>query len=607
MCGIIAVTGASNAADQVLEGLARLEYRGYDSAGIATIAHGKIERARAEGKLKNLAAKLATAPLPGTIGIGHTRWATHGGPTENNAHPHATDKVAVVHNGIIENYQALRAELEQEQRRFDSDTDTEVIAHLLTHYLDNGLSQRDAVYQTLQRLHGAFSLAIIFAGNEHEIYGARRGTPLAIGYSDNNMYLASDAIALANFTNRICYLTDGDWTVLTPSGAQIFDMIGNTVERPVRISTVSAAMTGKGEFRHYMLKEIHEQPEVLSDTINTYTHPATGAVQIPPLPFDFKTLPRLTISACGTGYLAGLVAKYWFEQIARLPVELDIASEFRYRAAPLPDGGAFLAISQSGETLDTLEALRFAAKETQHIIAICNVIESTIARESDVVLYTQAGPEISVASTKGFVTQLATLAALTIFAAEQRGAIDATEARRLTAVLREVPALIAEVLRHEADVQAIAAQLAGAQDILYMGRGTSYAIALEGALKLKELSYIHAEGYAAGELKHGPIALIDDNVPVIVVAPPDALFEKTAGNIQEVAARGGQVLLLSSASGATRVGSAPRWSLTLPETDSFIAPLIYTVPIQLLAYHIAVLKGTDVDQPRNLAKSVTVE
>jgi glucosamine--fructose-6-phosphate aminotransferase (isomerizing) len=615
MCGIIGAVAKEPVTPLLLEGLGRLSYRGYDSAGVATITAKGINRARAEGKLQNLINKVANDPLPGTIGIGHTRWATHGGPTENNAHPHASDRVAVVHNGIIENYQEIRDELLATGAVFESETDTEVIVHLITHYIKGGMKPVEAAQKSIARLDGAFSLGIIFAGEENLLCAARRGTPLAIGYGpDKNnpaMYVASDALALASLTNQICYLSDGDFAVLTTSSAEIFDEAGNKIERPIRTSTVSSAMIGKGEYRHFMLKEIHEQPEVLGDTINALMHPGTGAVYLPEMQIDFAKIERLTITACGTAFYAGMVAKYWFEQLANLPVELDIASEWRYRSAPVQKNAAMIVISQSGETLDTLEALRLAKKNGYASLGIINVPESTMTREADATIFTKAGPEIGVASTKGFTTQLATLAALALHAARVRVPASAgmtpEKLRKLTAHLREVPALMAEALRLEKSAAAIAQDMHTARDVLYLGRGTMYPIAMEGALKLKEISYIHAEGYAAGEMKHGPIALIDDEVPIILLAPPDALLEKTLANMQEVAARGGQVLLMSNASGVERAGKAARWTMTLPECDPFIAPLIYTMPIQLLAYHIAVLKGTDVDQPRNLAKAVTVE
>jgi len=606
MCGIIGIIGKAEVAPLLLDGLKRLEYRGYDSAGIATLVNGHIERRRAEGKLGNLAALLEAQPLRGRIGIGHTRWATHGRPSEANAHPHATDRVAVVHNGIIENFQELRTELEGLGRKFETETDTEVVAHLITHYLEQQLSPQQAMAKAMERLRGAFSLALIFAGRPELMIGARRGSPLAVGYGDGEMYMGSDALALAPFTSRICYLEEDDWVVVTPKGGEVYHD-GARVEREIKQTALSGAAVGKGNFRHFMQKEIHEQPAVIGDTLQRYLNPLRRRVELPALPLDFATLPRLTIVACGTAYLAGLVAKYWFEQIARLPVEVDIASEFRYREPPLPKGGACLVISQSGETIDTLAALRYAKQQGQTILAVLNAPESTIARESHAVLPTLAGPEIGVASTKAFTTQLVVLACLAIAAARARGAIDAAREEALSRALMAVPALAAEVLNHDDAIRAIAAEIAEARDVLFLGRGTSYPIALEGALKLKEISYIHAEGYAAGEMKHGPIALIDDQVPVIVVAPSDALFEKTASNLEEAMARGGRVIFLSDAKGVKRLGGKTATAIALPEADPFVAPILYAIPVQLLAYHAAVAKGTDVDQPRNLAKSVTVE
>jgi glucosamine--fructose-6-phosphate aminotransferase (isomerizing) len=607
MCGIIGVVGFQDAVPLIMDGLRRLEYRGYDSAGIATLVDGGIERRRAQGKLVNLDNLLASAPLVGTIGIGHTRWATHGGPTEANAHPHATDKVAVVHNGIIENYQELKAELLARNRRFESQTDTEVIAHLVTELLEGGLSPVQAAQAALKRLEGAFALLMLFAGPHPMLIAARQGPPLAIGYGNGEMFIASDAIALASLTSSVAYLHDGDWAVVTPDHATIYDQQGEIIDRPILQSAVSGVLTGKGEYRHYMLKEIHEQPAVIGDTLDSFTNAATSEIELGTLPVDFKTVPRITIVACGTAYYAGLVAKYWIEQIARMPVEIDVASEFRYRAAPMPPGGVALFISQSGETADTLEALRYCRAQGQHILSIINVVESTIARESDAVFYTKAGPEIGVASTKAFTTQLVVLACLTVAIARARGAIDKARAHHIAVALREVPALVSEVLNSDHVIEALAHHLAHARDVLYFGRGTAYPLALEGALKLKEISYIHAEGYAAGEMKHGPIALIDENVPVIVLAPRDALFEKTASNVQEAQARGGRILVLSDKGGVERLGPLSVGTIEMPEVDPMVAPILYAIPIQLLAYYVAVAKGTDIDQPRNLAKSVTVE
>ncbi|MSP68252.1 MAG: glutamine--fructose-6-phosphate transaminase (isomerizing) [Alphaproteobacteria bacterium] len=607
MCGIVGVLGTREVAPLLIDSLRRLEYRGYDSAGVATLVNGHIQRRRAEGKLINLSNDLERNPLSGTTGIGHTRWATHGSPTERNAHPHATERVAVVHNGIIENFQPLRAELEAEGCVFETDTDTEVVAHLITVNLRAGMAPREATGAALARLEGAFALAILFSGENDLMIGARRGSPLAIGFGDGEMFLGSDAMALAPLTKRICYLDEGDWCEITRTGARVYDERGRPVEREVKITALTGAAIGKGNYRHFMLKEIYEQPAVIGDTLNSFYHPVERQIWLPALPFDFATIPRLTIIACGTSYYAGMVAKYWFEKIARLPVEIDIASEFRYRGATLPQGGVMIVISQSGETADTLAALRYGRQQKQHIVAIVNVPESSIAREADVVLRTHAGPEIGVASTKAFVTQLVVLACLAIASARARGAITQAEEARLSHALAEVPARAADVLHHDDRLQRLAQELATARDVLYIGRGPGYPIALEGALKLKEISYIHAEGYAAGELKHGPIALVDENTPVIVIAPSDELFDKTASNMQEVLARGAKVVFFSDKKGIAALGSRAAASIELPTVDPFVAPILYAIPVQLLAYHVAVAKGTDVDQPRNLAKSVTVE
>ena len=607
MCGIIGIIGTSDAAPRLVEGLRRLEYRGYDSAGVATLVNGRIERCRAEGKLINLDRKLQAEPLAGTVGIGHTRWATHGGPTENNAHPHATARCAVVHNGIIENYKALKAELQGRGHPFATETDTEVIVHLVTDYLDRGLDAVAASAAALKRLEGAFALALIFRDEPDLMIGAKRGTPLAIGYGAGETYLASDAFALAPLTSRLTYLEEGDWVEARRDGVIIHDHEDRVVKREIKLSQVSGALIGKDGYRHFMLKEIYEQPLVIGDTLNSFIQPSTGHVSLPELPFDLAAAPRITIVACGTAYYAGCVAKYWLEQIARIPVEIDIASEFRYREAPLPAGGVALFISQSGETLDTLEALRYCKRQGQHILSIVNAPESTIARESDAVLYTLAGPEIGVASTKAFTTQLTTLACLAVALGRARGVISQPREAELAAALREVPARAADVLSHDETLRQLAHEVAEARDVLYLGRGTSYPLALEGALKLKEISYIHAEGYAAGELKHGPIALIDEAVPVIVLVPTDSLLDKVVSNVQEVCARSGKVLLIADAAGIARLKDRVRWSVELPACDPFVAPILYAIPVQLLAYHTAVLKGTDVDQPRNLAKSVTVE
>ena len=607
MCGIVGIIGEDEVAPKILEALQRLEYRGYDSAGIATLVNGHIDRRRAEGKLVNLARRLQRQPLPGDIGIGHTRWATHGIPSEANAHPHATDRVALVHNGIIENFRELKDELRQRGSNFASETDTEVVAHLVTSYLNDGLDPVAATEKALRRLEGAFAFAIVVAGNHDLMIGARRGSPLVVGYGEGEMFLGSDALALAPLTRRISYLEEGDWAILSRDGARLRDASGAPVVREIRETAANDAVISKGNHRHFMSKEIHEQPTAVAETVHTFAHPSTREIEMPTLPFDFADVPKLSFVACGTSFYAAQIAKYWFEQLARLPVEIDIASEYRYRNPPVVEGGASVFISQSGETMDTLEALRLARRQGQHIVSVVNVPESTMARESDVVLATRAGPEIGVASTKAFTTQLATLACMAVMAAKRRGSIGAEEARALTQAIVEVPSRISAVLQAEAELRAIAQEIFHARDVLYLGRGTSFPIAMEGALKLKEISYIHAEGYAAGEMKHGPIALIDEQVPVIVVAPSDALIEKTAANVQEVAARNGRVVLLSDAEGIARAGDGAWASFELPTVHPLVAPILYAVPVQLLAYHVAVLKGTDVDQPRNLAKSVTVE
>jgi glucosamine--fructose-6-phosphate aminotransferase (isomerizing) len=608
MCGIVGIIGKQNVAPLLVDGLKRLEYRGYDSAGIATLVNGHIGRRRAEGKLANLAARLVEEPLEGTIGIGHTRWATHGVPNETNAHPHATERVAIVHNGIIENFQELRAELAADGINFETDTDSETIAWLITHYMDrDGDDPVRATSRTLKKLEGAFGLGIIFAGEHDLMIGARRGSPLAFGYGDGEMYLGSDALALAPLTQQICYLEEGDWVVMRGGEAKVFDENDQPVERKVQLTALSGAMIGKGNFHHYMQKEIHEQPQVIGDTLHSYLNPAERTISLPDLGIDFAEVPRITLLACGTSYYAAQVAKYWFEQTARIPTEVDIASEFRYREAPMPEGGVTICISQSGETIDTLAALRYAKENGQTLIGLVNQPESAIARESHAVLQTLAGPEIGVASTKAFTTQLTVLACLAIVAAKQRGAIDHETEARLATALTEVPAKVTEVLKHDERIQELAKDIMDARDVLYLGRGTSFPIAMEGALKLKEISYIHAEGYAAGEMKHGPIALIDEAVPVIAIAPGDKWFPKTVSNLQEAAARGGRVIYLTDKAGAEKVQDSARAVVELPDADPFVLPILYSIPVQLLAYHVAVLKGTDVDQPRNLAKSVTVE
>jgi glucosamine--fructose-6-phosphate aminotransferase (isomerizing) len=607
MCGIVGIIGKGDVAPVILESLRRLEYRGYDSAGIATLVDGAIDRRRAIGKLYALSDELDASPLNGTIGIGHTRWATHGAPTHNNAHPHATENVAVVHNGIIENFRELRHELEAAGATFSSDTDTEVIAHLINGYLADGKSPKDAVEATLARLEGAFALAIIFKGENKLMIGARQGSPLAVGYGDGEMYLGSDAFALAPMTNRVAYLEDGDWVVITDTSAVVYNAEGREVSRPVQVVPVSAALVDKGNHRHFMAKEIHEQPEVAGHVLGHYVDPYTQTTRVPDLPFDLASIPKITIVACGTAYYAAVVAKYWFEQLARVPVEVDVASEFRYREGAMTPGGLALFISQSGETADTLAALRYCRENGQHIASIVNVTESTIARESDHIFPTLAGPEIGVASTKAFVCQLMVLAVLAIATAHRRGTIDDAEHARLTGELTAMPRHLSDVLRLEPQIEKLSYELSNARDVLYLGRGVSFPLALEGALKLKEISYIHAEGYPAGELKHGPIALIDDTLPVIVIAPWDKLFEKTVSNMQEVMARGGRIILLSDKRGIDIAGDEASALLQMPDVDPFTAPILYAVPLQLIAYHTAVHKGTDVDQPRNLAKSVTVE
>ena len=608
MCGIIGIIGGEPVAPQLIDALKRLEYRGYDSAGVATLEHGLLTRRRAEGKLKNLELKLAREPLSGTIGIGHTRWATHGRPTENNAHPHATDRLAVVHNGIIENFRELRRELEGKGAKFATETDSEVVAHLVTEELKHGLSPVEAVKAALPRLRGAFALAFLFAGEENLLIGARKGSPLAIGFGDGAMYIGSDAIALAPFTDTVSYLEDGDCAVISRTSAEIYDAKGEVVHRAVLKSLASVMLIDKGNHRHFMAKEIHEQPEVVGHTLANYLDMVAERVALPmALPFDFRALKRVSIAACGTAYYAGMIARYWFERFAHLSVDVDIASEFRYRDVPFEAGELAIFISQSGETADTLASLRCAREHKQHVLSIVNVPTSTIARESEVVMPTLAGPEIGVASTKAFTCQLAALAALSIAAGRARGVLSESDEKRLVHALIEVPRHVTEALTLEPQIEQLARDLAKCRDVLYLGRGTSYPIALEGALKLKEISYIHAEGYAAGELKHGPIALIDENMPVIVIAPYDRVFDKTVSNMQEVAARGGRLILMTDAKGAAATEGQSLVTLTLPTMPATVDPLVYAVPVQLLAYHTAVTLGTDVDQPRNLAKSVTVE
>ena len=607
MCGIIGIIGKDDVAERLVEGLRRLEYRGYDSAGVATVFKGAIERRRAEGKLANLVKELSNCPLPGTTGIAHTRWATHGAPTTSNAHPHATDEVALVHNGIIENFKPLREELMARGRRFDSETDTEVVAHLVSELVEQGASPKDAVQQVLPRLHGAFALAILFRSHPDMLIGARLGSPLVVGYGDGETYLGSDALALAPLTQRIAYLEEGDWVIITADGAEIFDKDNQPVERPITISGVTGELISKGNHRHYMLKEIYEQPVVVAQTLKSYLQRMEDRVSLPIPDFDLGTIRRVTIVACGTSYYAGMVAKYWIEQFARVPVDIDVASEFRYRTPVMEEGGLMIVISQSGETADTLAALRHARTEGQKIAAVVNVPTSTMAREADLLLPTHAGPEIGVASTKAFTCQLAVLAAFAANLARAKGRLDARAEKELVRHLSEAPAALNGALAYDESIEGMAHLIAGARDVLYLGRGPDYPLAMEGALKLKEISYIHAEGYAAGEMKHGPIALIDDKVPVIVLAPSGPLFEKTVSNMQEVQARGGKVVLISDYDGVQAAGEGCIATITMPKVHPLIAPMIYAVPVQLLAYHVAVAKGTDVDQPRNLAKSVTVE
>jgi glucosamine--fructose-6-phosphate aminotransferase (isomerizing) len=608
MCGIVGILGRGPVAEQLVDSLKRLEYRGYDSAGVATLEGDHLERRRAEGKLRNLEARLKASPLSGHTGIGQTRWATHGKPPENNAHPHAAANVAVVHNGIIENFRDLRLELEAKGAKFYSETDTEVVAHLVNSYIANGSSPAEAVKASLPQLRGAFALAFVFKGHEDLMIGARKGSPLAIGYGDGEMYLGSDAIALAPFTDTISYLDDGDWVVLTREVGVIHNAQGDVVNRDVIKSGASSFLVDKANYRHFMAKEIHEQPEVVGHTLARYVDMATERVALPlKLPFDFKDIQRISITACGTASYAGYVAKYWFERLSRLPVELDVASEFRYREAPLRKGDLGIFISQSGETADTLAALRYAKEEGLHTLSVVNVPTSTIARESETVLPTLAGPEIGVASTKAFTCQLMVLAAVAVAAGKARGELSDEDEAKLVHGLVEIPRLMAAALATEPLIEKLARDIAKSKDVLYLGRGTSYPLALEGALKLKEISYIHAEGYAAGELKHGPIALIDENMPVVVIAPYDRVFEKTVSNMQEVAARGGRINLMTDARGAAEATVESLVTIVMPDMAATFTPMVYAIPVQLLAYHTAVIMGTDVDQPRNLAKSVTVE
>ena len=607
MCGIIGIIGRTQVADRLVDGLKRMEYRGYDSAGVCTIEGGQLIRRRAEGKLGNLVKELAGNPAPGTVGIAHTRWATHGAPTTSNAHPHATGEVALVHNGIIENFKPLREALTARGRCFESETDTEVVAHLVSEQVEAGKSPQEAVQVILPQLRGAFALAIAFRQHPDLLIGARLGSPLVVGYGESETYLGSDALALAPLTQKIAYLEEGDWVVITREGAQIFDNENKQVDREVTTSGVTAAAVEKGNYRHFMQKEIFEQPTVVAQTLSSYIRPLEQTVALPQMDFDLSKIDRITIVACGTSFYAGMVAKYWFETFARVPVDIDVASEFRYRDPVLQPGGLALFISQSGETADTLAALRHCKASGQTIAVVVNVPTSSMAREADLLLPTHAGPEIGVASTKAFTCQLAVLAALAAHLALKKGKLSAADEREIVKHLIEAPAALNAALSHDDDIAAMAHLVAPARDVLYLGRGPDYPLALEGALKLKEISYIHAEGYASGEMKHGPIALIDEAVPVIVLAPSGPLFEKTVSNMHEVMARGGKVVLISDADGIAEAGDGCMATIEMPKVHPLIAPLVYAVPVQLLAYHVAVAKGTDVDQPRNLAKSVTVE
>jgi glutamine---fructose-6-phosphate transaminase (isomerizing) len=607
MCGIIGIVGNAPVSDRLVDGLKRMEYRGYDSAGVCTVFEGQLVRRRAEGKLANLVKELSGNPAPGNIGIAHTRWATHGAPTTSNAHPHATGEVALVHNGIIENFKTLRDGLIARGRTFESETDTEVVAHLVSEQVEGGKSPQDAVKAVLPTLRGAFALAIAFRTHPDMLIGARLGSPLVVGYGEGETYLGSDALALAPLTQQIAYLEEGDWVIVTRGGAEIFDKDNQPVTRAITTSGVSAAAIEKGNYRHYMQKEIFEQPTVVAQTLSSYIRPLEQQVALPQMDFDLSTIKRITIVACGTSFYAGMVAKYWFETFARVPVDLDVASEFRYRDPVLEAGGLALFISQSGETADTLAALRHSREHGQKIAVVVNVPTSSMAREADLLLPTHAGPEIGVASTKAFTCQLAVLAALAAHLAVVKGKMTREEERDVVKHLTETPAALNAALAHDAEIAAMAHLIAPARDVLYLGRGPDYPMALEGALKLKEISYIHAEGYASGEMKHGPIALIDEAVPVIVIAPSGPLFEKTVSNMQEVRARGGKVVLISDADGIAEAGEGCMATIEMPKVHPLIAPLVYAVPVQLLAYHVACAKGTDVDQPRNLAKSVTVE
>ncbi|MBW4330369.1 glutamine--fructose-6-phosphate transaminase (isomerizing) [Stakelama sp. CBK3Z-3] len=607
MCGIVGIIGTDPVSDRLFEGLKRLEYRGYDSAGIATIVDGRIDRRRAKGKLANLAERLREEPLPGTVGIAHTRWATHGAPTTGNAHPHATDEVAIVHNGIIENFRPLRQELEARGRTLTSETDSEVVAHLVSEAIEAGKHPREAVAAVLPRLHGAFAIAMLFPRYPDLIIGARQGAPLTVGYGEGENFLGSDAHALASLTQRIAYLDEGDWAVVERDSVQIYDRDNAPVERPIVHSGASAALVDKGNHRHFMQKEIYEQPMVVAQTLKSYLRPLEEQVALPDMAFDLAGIERVAIIACGTASYVGMIGKYWIEQFARLPVEVDVASEFRYRDPVLLPGTLGIVVSQSGETADTLAALRHMKQANVTTAGIINVPTSSMAREVDLLLPTHAGPEIGVASTKAFTCQLSVMAALAVNLARAKGRLSAADEAEIVRHLIEAPAALNEALAHDAEIEAMAHTVAAARDVLYLGRGPDYPLALEGALKLKEISYIHAEGYASGEMKHGPIALIDDNVPLIVLAPSGPLFDKTVSNMKEAQARGAQVVLISDADGIASAGEDAVATIEMPRVHPLIAPLVYAVPVQLLAYHVAVAKGTDVDQPRNLAKSVTVE
>ena len=608
MCGIVGILGKEAVAPQLVDALKRLEYRGYDSAGVATICDGALDRRRAPGKLRNLELLLGDNPLPGTIGIGHTRWATHGIPNETNAHPHRAGPVAAVHNGIIENFRELREELTAKGHIFETETDTETVVHLIQYELDQGKKPVQAVSSVLGRLEGAFSLAIIFGGEEDLMIGARRGSPLAIGHGEGEMFLGSDAFALAPFTDEVTYLDEGDWVVLTRTTCVIFDENNNEVERQATTAAASTTIVDKGNYKHFMEKEMHEQPEVIQHTLTNYVDFASGTVRLKDqLPFDFAELSRISMSACGTAYYAGVVAKYWFEKLARIPVDIDVASEFRYREMPMEKGGLALFISQSGETADTLASLRYCREQGQHIASIVNVTESTIARESDAIFPTLAGPEIGVASTKAFTCQLSVLLSLAIMAGHARGVISAEQEQAYVKALSELPKFVREALKQSDNIAQLAHDLSKVKHVLYLGRGTNFPLAMEGALKLKEISYIHAEGYAAGELKHGPIALIDENMPIVVISPDDSSYEKTVSNMQEVAARDGKIILITDQPGADKNALEDCKTIVMPTVPDVISPIVYALPVQLLAYHTANFMGTDVDQPRNLAKSVTVE